>query len=331
MGGCEEHPVCDLGGLCGESPETNAGENIDVVALPYLIGLPLIIHRREGTSSSDDRLSLRPLDGLFGGAFGLDGGVGEGEDDRPVGVAGHLFDDLLRKGAPLRADSNEDSRMGVGYDLLQQNMLPLQLPIPDRLLRVDIRALGLIDALAAEIEEPVDVDEVNALTGLLASEPFSDHGSDDRIGDTRASRPSTQDRDALLRDLLLDRQYSGKEGPHCDGCGPLDIVIEREDPVPVAVEEFARIFFPKIFPLEECFRIALRDGLHKSVDKIVIGSAGEASVVPTEIELIVQEFPIIGPHIEDDRQGLGRMDAAKECIERQLSDRDRHPPNPLVP
>ena len=45
---------------------------------------------------------------------------------------------------------------------------------------------------------------------------------------------------------------------------------------------------------------------------------------------VFEEFDIVGAHVEHDRKGTGRIDAADEGIQRELPDRDAHAANALV-
>ena len=52
-------------------------------------------------AGSIERLAIRPGVSLLGGALGLVGRVGEGEDDRPLVEPAHRLDDPLAEGAAL--------------------------------------------------------------------------------------------------------------------------------------------------------------------------------------------------------------------------------------
>jgi hypothetical protein len=53
-------------------------------------------------------------------------------------------------------------------------------------------------------------------------------------------------------------------------------------------------------------------------------------MMPAQVLRIPQAFEVVRPHVEDDREGAVRADAADQGVEGQLADGDGQPPGPLV-
>ena len=68
----------------------------------------------------------------------------------------------------------------------------------------------------------------------------------------------------------------------------------------------------------------------ESVDERVVLVVVDPPVAPAEVLRVLEEFDVVGAHVEHDRQGAGGVDAADEGVERELADRDAHPADALV-
>ena len=86
----------------------------------------------------------------------------------------------------------------------------------------------------------------------------------------------------------------------------------------------------EVLPLQQHVGQLLVHGGHEVVDERVVLVVADPPVAPAEVLRIFQEFDVVGSHIEDDRQGAGRVDAADEGVQRKLPDRDAHPADALV-
>ncbi len=54
------------------------------------------------------------------------------------------------------------------------------------------------------------------------------------------------------------------------------------------------------------------------------------TAVTAEVHGVVQEPDIVGAHVEEDRQGARRVDAAQRGVQRQLADRDANAADALI-
>ena len=49
-----------------------------------------------------------------------------------------------------------------------------------------------------------------------------------------------------------------------------------------------------------------------------------------KIQRVVQQFDVVGAHVEHDRKSASGINAADQGVERELADRDAHPADALV-
>ena len=86
----------------------------------------------------------------------------------------------------------------------------------------------------------------------------------------------------------------------------------------------------EVFPLQQHIGQLLVHRSDELVDERVIVVVVDASVAPTQILGVVQQFDVVGAHVEHDRKSASGIYAADESVERQLADRDAHAADALV-
>ena len=118
--------------------------------------------------------------------------------------------------------------------------------------------------------------------------------------------------------------------PSGDGGGALDVVVEGEQLVAVALEDRQRVRGGEVLPLQQHVGQLLVHGGDELVDERVVVVVADPSVAPAEILRVFEQFDVVGAHVEHDRQGAGRVDPADEGVQRELADRDAHPADALV-
>ena len=65
------------------------------------------------------------------------------------------------------------------------------------------------------------------------------------------------------------------------------------------VEQATGIALGKIFPLQQRPWKDALDGLHESLNKSIVVLAADARMVPANVEGIVEQFLVIGSHVQD--------------------------------
>ena len=66
----------------------------------------------------------------------------------------------------------------------------------------------------------------------------------------------------------------------------------------------------KVFKLQHHLRPALANGGHHLVHEVVVALAVNARGLPAEVGVILQQLGVVGAHIDTERQGTRRVDAA---------------------
>ena len=180
-------------------------------------------------------------------------------------------------------------------------------------------------------QQAVAVDHPDPRQGDRLGEPRLHQRRQESVGDPAAGRAGAEDHDVLIRESLAGGQARRQDGRVGDGCGPLDVVIERAEPVAIAVQQPPRIGQREVLPLEQHVRQRPRDGLDELLDEVVVGRAADPAAPVAEVEGIVPLLGVVGADVQEDRQGPRRVDAAAEGVQRELADRDAHPADPEVP
>ena len=204
-------------------------------------------------------------------------------------------------------------------------------PADDAILRLGQLALERQEAVHAVVEQSLAVDEEEPRSGLGLGQALLHHRRDELLGDAAAGRAGAQDRDGVLAERPAGDGHRGEQGPGGHGGRALDVVVERAELVAVSLQQAIRVVLGEVLPLEQHAREPPLDGLDEGVDERVIVRAGDPFVAPADIERVVEPFPVVGPGVEQDRQGGGGVDAAAGDVDRQLADRDAHAAGPLVP
>ena len=86
----------------------------------------------------------------------------------------------------------------------------------------------------------------------------------------------------------------------------------------------------EVFPLQQHIGQLLMHRIDELIDERVIVGVVDAPVTPTQILWVVQQFDVVGAHIEHDRKSASGIYAADEGVERKLADRDAHAADALV-
>ena len=112
----------------------------------------------------------------------------------------------------------------------------------------------------------------------------------------------------------------------------LDVVVERGQPVAVALEQVERV--APCLKSSHC-RSASREALRappatNSSTSAWYASPAQPRAAASRGTVVVQQLRVVGAHVEADGQRLRRMDAGRGGVERELADRDAHAARALV-
>ena len=108
------------------------------------------------------------------------------------------------------------------------------------------------------------------------------------------------------------------------GAGALDVVVERAQLVAIPRQQPRGVSLGEVFPLEQHPGKAPLHPSDEGVDERVVAVAGDPAVPPSEIQRIAQQFFVVGPDVEQDRQRRRGMNPGAQRVERELSDWNAH-------
>ncbi len=205
-----------------------------------------------------------------------------------------------------------------------------ELPACGRLLALHERQLERGKPAHALEQQTIAVDHEEAFRRLVLRQAGIDHRGADQAGDAAAGGAGAEHRDALFGERHAGDVDRGEQGAGRHRGGALDVVVEGQQPVAIALQHARRIVLGEILPLQQHARPALHHRRDECLDEVVIGLAADALVAPADIERIRQAIGIVGADVEQDRQRGRRMEAAAAGVERELADRDTHAAGALV-
>src|SRR6202035_1807580 len=110
----------------------------------------------------------------------------------------------------------------------------------------------------------------------------------------------------------------------------LDIVVEGDDSIAIALEHSGSVVLGEILPLQQHKRPASPDSAYEGFYEIIVILAANPLMPPTDIERIGEAVLVVGPDIENDGQGGRGVEPAAGGVKRQLADRDSHAVGALV-
>src|SRR5580704_14200815 len=170
------------------------------------------------------------------------------------------------------------------------------------------------------MEKAVAIDHPEAAAGFFRRQAFRDQGGAEVIGDSGACGTSAEKNDFLIPERRAGHANGREDRSQGNGGSTLNVVIEGEHLIAVAIENRPRVHAGEVFPLEKRGGQNLPDGPHEGVDEAVVVSAGDARVTPAEIFRVAETFLVVGAHVQNDGQSARRMNSADEGVERKLAD-----------
>jgi hypothetical protein len=179
-------------------------------------------------------------------------------------------------------------------------------------------------------EQPVDVDHADPGAGALLGQTLGRHRPHDLFADSDTGRPGAQHHHGLVAQPRAGGRCPRGQRGQDHGRRALDVVVEAEQLVAVALKDRQRVGGREILPLQQHTWQFGAHGLDEPVDEIVVAGAGQPTVPPAEIHGVGQEPGIVGADVQEDRQGARWVDSAQRRVQRQLADRDAHAADALV-
>ena len=157
------------------------------------------------------------------------------------------------------------------------------------------------------------------------------HGGPHRHGTAPARSTGAEEEHTLLLEPPARVCQGGQNAGDHDGPRTLDVVVEAQDAIPMALEQPEGVAVGEVLPLDEGLREDGADGVHQLVEQRPVLVPAHALVAGAQVEGIVQQASIVRAHVEIDRQAARRVEPGADRVQRQLADGDRHATHPEVP
>ena len=134
----------------------------------------------------------------------------------------------------------------------------------------------------------------------------------------------------MIFQLLACCTARSNQGAYRNCGSALNIIIETTDFIAVFFQQRHGIFLGKIFKLNQCLRPTAFHCCDDFIHKGIVFIPTDTWLAPSKIDRVIEKLLIIGPHINSDRQSIRWTDPATCGIQRQFSNRNPHPANPLI-
>src|SRR5262249_23350349 len=141
---------------------------------------------------------------------------------------------------------------------------------------------------------------------------------------------SAQHDNTMIAKFGLSKIRSCDQSSDCDRAGALDVVIEGAESIAIALQNTRGVVLRKVLPLQQHVGKLIHDRNHKPLNKVVVIIAADAFMSPAEIKRIIEQLPVVRPHIKQNRQSRCRMNSGAKRVERKFADRDSHSTNTQI-
>jgi hypothetical protein len=294
------HGVGNAGRADGSYAQADSREDVDVVALGDGDAGLADPHRRERGAGGDERTAIGPAGQILRAGLAAAGRVGQRHDDRPFGVGGDAAHDLFGEG-PARGRQPDKRGRVHGIDHVGEEGWPSGFGAGHGGRRLGKPALRRAEVRAVGGEQPVDVDHADPGAGALLGQTLGRHRPHDLFADSDTGRPGAQHHHGLVAQPRPGGRCPRGQRGQDHGRRALDVVVEAEQLVAVALKDRQRVGGREVLPLQQHTWQFGAHGLDEPVDEIVVAGAGQPTVPPAEIHGVGQEPGIVGADVQEDR------------------------------
>src|SRR5208283_831690 len=165
---------------------------------------------------------------------------------------------------------------------------------------------------------------------IPAGETFAFHCGAQPIGNANTGGACSEHDDLLFLQILSGHVDRTQNCSQCNGRRPLDVVVESQQFIAVALKKRPGMRSGEVFPLQTCSGKFLLHGPDELIDKIKIRLTGNPFVAPAEVLMIAEPFRIVGSHIQQDGQSPFGTNPTDERIQGKLADRNAHSSHALI-
>ncbi len=164
--------------------------------------------------------------------------------------------------------------------------------------------------------------------GLVGAVGAHGDGAQPRDAGTRRAR--ADEHDALLAHALPGEAQTRQNTRDADAGGALDVVVERRNAPPIALQQGEGAILVKILPLQNGAGKHLANAAHERFDEVFVLSTAQALLRVAEVEWVREQVGIIRAHVQADGQALGGVDPRAGHVQRQLADGNAHAATALI-
>jgi hypothetical protein len=104
-----------------------------------------------------------------------------------------------------------------------------------------------------------------------------------------------------------------------NGTSALDIVIECPVGISVSVQVVEGLFTVEILKLDYHVGVHFFDGLHELVHEVLLILIRNSLLAQTQVERVLQIRLVVGAAVQNDGQGLGRVNACSRRVQSQFT------------
>mmetsp|Transcript_43202 Transcript_43202/g.111983 ORF Transcript_43202/g.111983 Transcript_43202/m.111983 type:complete len:432 (-) Transcript_43202:694-1989(-) len=234
---------------------------------------------------------------------------------------------LLQTPGPREADAlrvHHHQRALRARHRLRQ-LLPLVLPLRAHHAQPVHRGVNVV--APAPCDEALVVQHVKVGRRLLRGQAVLLHGQLQGPGHTQACAAGPRQHHLQLRDVLnwqvLHAQRAVDARQRRAG-GPLDVVVEDEVVVAVALQQRHRLLRLEVLKLHEDARPTVPHCVHELIHELKVRFALQALAVQPDVDGVLAQRLVVGAHVDADGQDAVWLEARGGHVHVQLADGDGH-------
>ena len=237
-----------------------------------------------------------------------------------------LPQDLGREQTSLRRNADQDRRLRIPHDVEKTHPRGrLEAPGLHRTAGLGVHLLLRLESGVVLQEKTLLVERENPAARLLVGEPLLPEHRPDHVADPRARLTHPDHDESLVLERALLDPHGRHQGGERRGARSLNVVVEREDPLAVALEVLEGLVLCEVLPLEKGIGEVPLHAENEPLDDLLVRLPFEAAMAVPEVERVAEQAFVVRADVEADGKADRRMEASGRHVEADLSDRDSHP------
>jgi hypothetical protein len=156
-------------------------------------------------------------------------------------------------------------------------------------------------------EEATHIAGHDSASRFVVGGPFLDQHGPYVRGDAGPGLAHAGDGEDLVAETLSANAHRAHQGCHRHRPGTLNVVVEREDAVGVALEERECFLLGEILPLQKRARVVPLYAEDEALDELVVRRAREALAAVAGVDRIGQQALVVRADVEADGKTAGRV------------------------